>query len=328
MIFNRMANADSYARAVEVHRMLKNGEMVNSTILSERFELSTRHAQRIIDFLLDKLKAPLEYDSRRRTYVYREPTFELPSRIMSEGEAVALIVAHHALVTAQATPLGSRLLRALDTLKDLLPETVSIGVSDLMENVSFEPSPTRQVDSHVLDLLVSAMERRQTVRTEYYAAHSDTVTARDVDVYHLTHRRGDWYAVGWCHLRGALRTFALSRMRAVVLTEGRYEIPADFNAADYFRGSLGVDSSGTPSEIRLAFDAVEARYIVERTWHPSQRLEHQPDGGLHMWLEVRPGPELIQWIMSYGPGVRVLEPASLAAEIGRLHRAAAARYRS
>lgn len=306
--------------------MLKNGEPVNSTILAERFELSPRHAQRVIDFLSDKLKAPLEYDNRRRTYIYREPTFELPSRIMSEGEAVALIVAHQALVTQQATPLGSRLLRALETLKDLLPETISVGVSDLLENVSFEPSPTRQVDGHVLELLVSAVERRHAVRMEYYAAHSDTTSARDVDVYHLTNRRGDWYAVGRCHLRGALRTFALSRVRAVALTEMTYTIPTDFDAAGYFSQSLGVDSSGTLAQVVLSFDAHEARYIAERTWHPSQRLEAAQDGGLTMHLEVRPGPELVQWIMGSGPHVRVLAPQTLAGEIARLHRQAAERY--
>lgn len=321
-----MANADSYVRAVEVHRMLKNGEMVNSTILSERFELSTRHAQRIIDFLLDKLKAPLEYDSRRRTYVYREPTFELPTRIMSEGEAVALLVAHQALVTQQATPLGSRLMRALDTLKDLLPETVSVGASDLLENVSFEPSPGRRVDGHVLELLVTAVERRQTVRTEYYAAHTDTTTTRDIDIYHVTHRRGDWYAIGFCHLRGALRTFALSRMRAVVLTDRRYEMSPDFNAATYFSESLGVDASGTPTEVVLEFDAQEARYISERTWHASQRIEPLPGGGLRLHLAVRVGAELVSWIMSSGPHVRVVTPPALAADVARLHREAAARY--
>lgn len=309
--------------------MLRNGEAVTSSILSARFEISTRHGQRIVDFLQDQLSAPVEWDPRRRTYFYREPTFELPTRIMTEGEAVAIIVAHQALLMAQATPLGSRLLGALNTLKELLPETVSVGVSDLLENVSFEPSPTRRIEGHVLDALVGALEKRQTVRIGYYAAHNDETSERNVDVYHLTNRRGDWYAVGHCHMRDSLRTFAVSRIRSVQAEGGpAYDIPPDFNAADYFGHSLGVDSSGTAGQVVLEFDSYEARWIAERTWHASQRVERLDDGGIRVTLTVRPGPELLQWVMSYGPHVRVLEPPSLAEEVGRLHRHAAERYES
>lgn len=322
-----MAKVDNYVRAVEVHRMLKEGEPVNSVILSERYEMSTRHAQRILDFLQDQLKAPIEWDPRRRTFFYREPTFELPTKIMSEGEAVAIIVAHQALLAQQATPLGSRLLRALNTLKDLLPETVSLGASDLLENVSFEPSPTRRIEGHVLDVLVGAVERRQTVKIEYYAAHTDEVSEREVDFYHLTNRRGDWYGVGWCHMRQGLRTFAVSRIQAVEALEDRfYDVPTDFDAIRYFEQSMGVDSSGTPAQIVLEFDSYEARWIAERTWHASQRTERFEDGRLRLTLQVRAGPELVQWVLSHGPHVRVVEPATLAAEVGRLHREAAHQY--
>jgi proteasome accessory factor B len=322
-----MANVDTYVRAVEVHRLIKSGEAVNSTSIAERFELSQRHAQRIVEFLQNQLGAPVEYDARKRTYYYSEPTFELPSRIMSEGEAVAIIVAHRALLTQQATPLGGRLFKALNTLRELLPETVSLNASDLLEKVSFEPSPTRRIDAGILDVLVGSLERRETVRMDYYAAHTDSVAEREVDLYHLTNRRGDWYAVGFCHMRNGLRTFAVSRIRAVEpVPETRYEVPADFDATTYFGSSLGVDSSGTPSLVVLEFDSYEARWIAERTWHASQRTERLEDGGLRLTLEVRPGPELVQWVMSHGAHVRVIAPSSLAADVARLHREAAALY--
>lgn len=323
-----MAKPDTYVRAVDVHRMLKANEVVNSSVLAQRFEISARHAQRIIDFLADQLNAPIEWDARRRTYFYREATFELPTKIMTEGEAVAIIVAHQALLSQQATPLGSRLYRALNTLKDLLPETVSVGVSDLLANMSFEPSPARRVESHVLDVLVRAMEQRQTVALCYYGANSDEISQRALDVYHLTNRRGDWYAVGYCHLRQGLRTFAVSRIQTVDLSAARYEIPTAFNAERYFGESMGVDTTGTASEIILEFDSYEARWVRERTWHPSQRQERLKDGRIRLYLTVRQSPELMQWILSYGAHVRVLQPAALAEEVARRHREAAILYQS
>lgn len=42
----------------------------NAKILAQRFEVSGKTAQRTINFIRDRLRAPLEYDPSRRSYLY------------------------------------------------------------------------------------------------------------------------------------------------------------------------------------------------------------------------------------------------------------------
>ncbi|MHB2021590.1 MAG: helix-turn-helix transcriptional regulator, partial [Candidatus Xenobia bacterium] len=161
---------------------------------------------------------------------------------------------------------------------------------------------------------------------EYWPPAGTSATARAIDVYHLTQSRGDWYAVAWCHLRRDLRIFALSRIKSAVPTADRYVIPADFDVKAYFRNSLGIELAGEAQEIRLRFDADQARWVCERTWHLSQAMAPQADGSLILTLQVGISTELKQWILGYGPHVEVLSPAGLRDAISADLRAAAALY--
>ncbi|MDD4391486.1 MAG: hypothetical protein PHQ97_01900 [Desulfobacterales bacterium] len=50
----------------------------NAGSLAKQFEGSSRTAQRDIEFLRDRLSAPLEYDHVHRGYSYSDHSFELP----------------------------------------------------------------------------------------------------------------------------------------------------------------------------------------------------------------------------------------------------------
>lgn len=58
-----------------------------------------------------------------------------------------------------------------------------------------------------------------------------------------------------------------------------------------------------------------ARYVRERTWHPSQRLKEQRDGRLVLTLRVSHFLEVKRWAISYGAACEVLEPAELREEV-------------
>lgn len=319
-----MGLPDIYPRAIDVHLMLKGGAPVTTASLAEKFGISPRQAQRVIEHLRHKMKAPVVYDRLRGTYYYQEPTFELPAQIMREGDAIGMILAHEALLRRQGTPLGRHLRRAIGTLRALLPESVSVDAEGLLKHVMFAPLPARTVSDDLLDAVGIAIERRARLRIEYYSPAGDETTQRDIDIYHLAHVRGDWYAVAYCHLRKALRTFALSRMKSVRLLDVRYQIPATFSVAEYFKDALGVLAGPEPQTVVLAFDAEAARWVRERVWHPTQTLESLDDGGLRLTMCVTLSVELTRWILSWGGHVRALSPAPLRQQLEREVRAMAA----
>ncbi len=74
---------------------------------------------------------------------------------------------------------------------------------------------------------------RKTVEFDYYAITRDETIERVVDPYGLQLVAGEWYLIGWCHLREDLRTFRLSRVRSGVKYHTRR--PHDFAPARRLR---------------------------------------------------------------------------------------------
>lgn len=64
-------------------------------------------------------------------------------------------------------------------------------------------------------------------------------------------------------------------------------------------------------KVRLLFEPKLVVYITEREWHPSQEFRTHADGRVEMRLETTGRKELIRWILSWMPDVKVLAPESL-----------------
>ena len=52
--------------------------------------------------------------------------------------------------------------------------------------------------------------------------------------------------------------------------------------------------------VRIRFAERFALHVEERVWHPSQKLEPLPDGGVELALEVGGLDELQSWVLSFG----------------------------
>src|SRR5207248_10573458 len=98
------------------------------------------------------------------------------------------------------------------------------------------------------------------------------------------------------------------------LEEAFYARPA-LSPDVYSEHTFLTEHGGGPQEVSLRFDAYQARWIRERSWHPSQRIEEQEDGGLVLRLRVAGEGDLLRWILGYGSHVEVVEPAALRARV-------------
>jgi predicted DNA-binding transcriptional regulator YafY len=73
---------------------------------------------------------------------------------------------------------------------------------------------------------------------------------------------------------------------------------------------------GETQEVKIRFSASQAPYIRERTWHPSQTIETEPDGSTILTLKVADLGEVKFWLIGFGVEATVLSPIELAKEIG------------
>jgi len=80
-----MGAKNIYERFIWFDHQVRGKKYPNASSLAVKFEISTKTAQRDIDFMRDRLQCPLEYDSGQKGYYYRDGTFPLPMVYLSSS---------------------------------------------------------------------------------------------------------------------------------------------------------------------------------------------------------------------------------------------------
>ncbi|MFM8706616.1 MAG: helix-turn-helix transcriptional regulator, partial [Planctomycetia bacterium] len=85
-------------------------------------------------------------------------------------------------------------------------------------------------------------------------------------------------------------------------------------------------SAEPPRRYRIRVQAARARWACEKPFHPRQRVEPQPDGGVLLVIERGYEEELVPRILGLGEGVELLEPADVREQIRAAAEGIAARH--
>lgn len=309
-------------------RAVRAGEYPNAGTIARIFEVSRRTLQRDIEFLKDRLGAPLVFDEKRQGYAYSDPNFRLPTVPMSEGEMLALALAERVLRQYRGTPYAPDLARAFKKITDSLSDRITVDLGQLADSFTFRTIAPEPLDPGVFRDFAAAVRDRRRLVLRYWTASRDEETRREVDPYHLACVDGHWYFVAFCHLRGDVRMFSPSRVRSLETTGTTFDVPEGFRIDEYLSRSFGVlrGGEGETHGVRLRFTGEAARYVAERTWHPSQVLERTCDGVVVVGFELGHLREVERWALSWGADCEVLEPAELRDRVARALAGALAHY--
>ena len=88
-------------------------------------------------------------------------------------------------------------------------------------------------------------------------------------------------------------------------------MPEEYSAAELTGAAFGLIDDGATQKVELQFDQEIAHLIRERVWHPQQQLEKGENGSLILRFDAAGDKEILAWIYSFIPYVRVLGPESL-----------------
>ncbi|MFH1984984.1 MAG: WYL domain-containing protein [Pseudomonadota bacterium] len=111
----------------------------------------------------------------------------------------------------------------------------------------------------------------------------------------------------------------------IKVTDDRFQIPDNFDFGTYTRGSFKVMKDDLYT-VRIRISPAWARWVEERTWHESQRIQKQFDGGIEIIFRVASLDEIRQWVLSLGPEAVVVEPWELHESVCDSHRETLAGY--
>jgi predicted DNA-binding transcriptional regulator YafY len=152
----------------------------------------------------------------------------------------------------------------------------------------------------------AAREHRQ-VDMGYQGTNKAESTQRQVDPYALVHRSGWWYLVGYCHLRGAPRTFRVDRIQSLELLSQTFPSPDDFDVHAYLEREF-ADQPAVHAKLRFT---PEGAYLARGNIVPWDSLEENPDGGVDVILSAPDLTWLASMTLSFANWVTVLDPPEL-----------------
>jgi len=313
-------NRATFFRIYTIDRLIRSGTYPNVPRLAEIIEVKPRTIERDLEYMRDLLGAPIKYCYKNKGYYYEDADFRLPSVRLTEGELIALFLGQKLLSRCAGTPYEPQIRTAFSKVCSFLPEAVSVDFSSFDQWISFDMEPLRGDEEKLLEnyrKVLAAIENKKTLYINYYTAYRGQSGWRFIDPYHLRYFQGAWYIIAYCHWRDEVRIFALDRVREIKETDTRFTILPRFSLQDYLADCFGIERGEEPQRVVVQFDPRQAPWVEERVWHPSQQVEHLPDGSLRLEFTVSGLGEVKRWLLGFGRHARVIAPPALREEIAR-----------
>ncbi|WP_339222367.1 WYL domain-containing protein [Paenibacillus sp. FSL H8-0332] len=172
----------------------------------------------------------------------------------------------------------------------------------------------RKESRNFLQPLIGAILEQRSIRTVYHSQSRNATTAREIDPYYLIPRDQRFYLIGYCHLKGAIRTFRISRFEQVEMTASTFD-KGNFNIKQYLKNTWSINRGTRNITFKVRFHPDVARYIKEEELFVQPRMSEEGDGTLLFEVTVNNEKEFMKWILQYGLNAEILEPESARARL-------------
>lgn len=300
------------ARLLELLELLQTQTLTTGREIAERLSIDPRTARRYVAALQD-LGIPVE-GQRGVGGGYRiRPGYRLPPLMLTDDEAVVVALGVFAARRLGLSASDESVEGALAKLHRVLPDALRSRVQALESSLDFTAQPTTgvPVSGNAVLLLAEAIRRRRRLRATY-RSFSGEETRRELSPHGLVVHSGRWYLAAHDHLRDALRTFRVDRMRRMrVVAEPAIAPPDGFDAVVHVSTSLARVPWPWEVEVLLDLAVDEAARRVPAT------LAELVDEEGRTLLRMRVGS--LEWMATVlaglGCGFAVRKPDELRASV-------------
>ncbi len=322
---------DRTERFYKIELLLRTRRCVSFAALRDELEVSPATLKRDLQYLRDRLSAPIVYDASANGYRFADASApgaarqELPGLWFSEGEIHALLTMHRLLADLDDDGVLARHLQPmLERLEGMLgPDEAQRR--ELMRRVKVIGVARRRAPSQYFELLGGALLQRRRVWLRYWKRSDRSASEREVSPQRLVHHRGTWYLDAWCHPSDDLRRFALDAMREARLleTKARHVPVRELESA--LDAGYGIYGGGDARRrwATLVFAADAAQWVANEAWHGEQRSRWLVDGRYELQVPFTDPTELAMDILRQACAYQCDKPL-VALVRTRLARAAAA----
>jgi proteasome accessory factor C len=304
-----------FDRIYDLHKLLASSRYpVPRSRIEAELECSRATAKRTIESLRIYLGAPIAYDRKLKGFYYDrddEQNYELPGLWFNASELHALLSVQQLLLNIQPGLLDKQLAplrKRIDSLLDIQQSSSD----DLSQRIRILSMAARPVGDH-FQPIAGAVAQQKRLKIHYKSQQQKS--EREISPQRLTYYRDNWYLDAWCHLRNALRTFALDAITAVKVLPDASNNIAEGELDRHYSSAYGIFSGEADQLAVLLFSADAAPRIAREQWHPQQQSEWLDDGCYQLKIPYHNPAELIMDILRHGSDVEVIAPQSLRQQV-------------
>lgn len=315
-------NKEQFMRFMKIDSKIKNGKKATVKQLLDAWNssVSDEHdmvSERTIYNDLKKIPqvfagATIEEDNKR--YSYTDHSFSIKNLNLNENDENLLGLISMTLQNFEHTEIFKK----YGKLKKKLLQDISKGENKHYNFILPELSHGKS-GYEWIETLFEAIHKKESIDV-VYRKNENEISEKTLSPYLLKEFRKRWFLIAFDHAdnRRCTKVYALDKIKDVLESEADFHFDPNFNAQDYFKYTFGIfhDLVNPPIQLVLDFTGI---FIEQLRNHPLMATQKSTlmKGGkvLRVELELYYSYEIIREILSYGDGVKVVAPASVALEV-------------
>lgn len=296
-------------RILYLDRKIRLDGRVTVAQAAEKFQVSTRQIKRDIEYLRDRFDAPLVYDNGIKAYRYEEKFNDLQfadQNLITSYLALQSISRNHDLMPVYAENM-------LTAIKAEVPG----DYEKLIDKIIYQIPQSDSIKPEFFEDICSSMRDGIMLKIKYTSLKGEE-TERKIEPLRIINYGGSWYVVSWDSAKEDIRTFHLSRISSISLTNEKFsKHPASFQKKvdDFVTSGFGIFHGAKTSLVKIRFYDKAMRIVSTQTWHPAQKITTGKDENGSEYIEfVFPAAdytELISKLLSFGSNARPVSPPEL-----------------
>jgi predicted DNA-binding transcriptional regulator YafY len=270
----------------------------------------------------------IEFDHQKGGYRLRHKLNHFPLIRVEDRDLLTLHFLRQCLEPYKDTGIGKNMIESFNRTFGILTGTTDWKQWERIVHFRFEGKPeVSKEDVKLFDLLHKAIKENLRVSIDYKPA-KDPKSTRIVEPHFLFMRNGSWYLYASKAGKPEKRTLKFARISNAKLTGEKFT-HVRLDPKDSFEYSFGVvpcQLKARRNPVVLEFTKDSAQRVEETLWHPEQKVEKLPGGGVRLelpfdeptYLELKP------WILSWGSSAKIIGPKALKDKVAEDVRAMAA----
>lgn len=279
-------------RLLEITLILLNKRVVTARELADRFEVSTRTIYRDIDEL-SAASVPVFTNQGSGGGISLLENYAINRALLTEHERDSLLLA---LKTLQATRYPE-----IDAILEKIGAVFKKPAAADWVHIEFSPwGSGPNEENKFLDVKRAILENR--VITFDYINADGILSHRNIEPMLLLFKSQAWYIWGYCRTRRNFRTFRISRIRNIVVTDEAFVRRAPESVSEEEPDT----TTRRPVTLKLRFRPEDLYRVYDD--YDEEKIVRNPNGTYDVSITFPEDEWVYGYILSFGPYVEVLEP--------------------